>query len=580
MDLVTGILMSSSRTGVQIIMPNVAPQRVIATPTKDASGENFPVGSWLLPKRLRRHVAAFYRFARTADDIADSPDLSREEKIDGLAALDHALDSGGDDRVDPIRASIAETGVGLDECRDLLVAFNRDARKQSCDSWDDLIDYCRHSAHPVGRYLLLLHGESADTLVPGDALCAAFQILNHLQDCGDDWRNLRRAYIPLRWIRAAGGEDIFFDPAASDLRRAILDRCLDGSDRLIETAALLAGRVKSRGLKAEVAVMLSLVRALAARLRAGDPIQARVALTKADFARALAPGLRVIALAAAPRPVADQRIVAEAVSRAGSSFTNGMRILPPLRRRGMYALYGFCRVVDDIADAPAPVEDKQAELAAWRGQLDRIYAGQGDFALGRELVGAIKDFDLPREEFDLVLEGMLIDAAPAVRIANRGALSAYARRVAGAVGVLSCRVFGAPDAATKAFAIYLGETLQLTNILRDVDEDAVIDRLYLPLDMIEAAGIPPTGSALSIVADARVVGICEALAAEVAERYRKLPAMLPREHRRELRSARIMQSAYSLVFDKLAARGWRNRGFRPRLSKREGIVTVLATYRS
>jgi phytoene synthase len=576
--------MSASQTGPEIAIPIAAkdgpgPARIVAVPSKTATEENFPVGSWLLPKPLRPHVAAFYRFARTADDIADSPELSRAEKIAGLAALDRALDCGGDDRVDPIRASIAETGIGLAECRDLLVAFNRDARNQSCDSWDDLIDYCRHSAHPVGRYLLLLHGESPDTLVPGDALCAAFQILNHLQDCGDDWRNLGRAYVPLRWIRAAGGEGCFFDPARSDLRRPVLDRCLDGADRLIETASLLAGRVRSRGLRAEVAVMLSLVRALSARLRAGDPLQARVALTKGDFARAMAPGLRVMTVGGAPSAVPDERIVAEAVGRAGSSFTNGMRILPRPRRRGMFALYGFCRAVDDIADAPAPVEDKRTELEAWRLHLDRIYAGQGDFALGRELLDAVRTYDLPREEFDLVLDGMLIDAAPSVRIADRDALSAYARRVAGAVGVLSCRIFGAPDGASKEFAIYLGETLQLTNILRDVDEDAAIDRLYLPLDRIRAVGIPIDGAAAAIVADPRIETVCDALAAEVTERYRALPNLLPAHYRRELRSARVMQSAYGLVFRKLAARGWRDRRVRPRLSKREGIGAVLATYR-
>ena len=189
--------------------------RALAAPTKDAGGENFPVGSWLLPKRLRPHIAAFYRFARTADDIADSPDLAQDAKIAGLAAMDKALDCGGDDRVDPIRASIAETGIGFAECRDLLVAFGRDARNQSCDRWADLVDYCRYSAHPVGRYLLLIHDEKPNTLVPGDALCAAFQILNHLQDCGDDWRNLHRLYVPRLWIESAGGVARFFDPCGS-----------------------------------------------------------------------------------------------------------------------------------------------------------------------------------------------------------------------------------------------------------------------------------------------------------------------------------------------------------------------------
>jgi phytoene synthase len=556
----------------------VEDRRIVATPTKAADEENFPVGSWLMPKQLRPHVAAFYRFARTADDIADSPVLSRGEKLSGLAAMKTALDEGGDDRVDPIRASSAETGAGLAECRGLLVAFNRDACNESCDDWADLIDYCRYSAHPVGRYLLLLHGEDESTLVPGDALCAAFQILNHLQDCGDDWQNLQRLYVPRQWIEAAGGVERFFDPAEIDLRRAVLDRCLDGVDRLIETASLLPGRLKSRGLKAEVAVMLSLVNALTRRLRAGDPIRSRVALTRLDFAKSLLPGLKILTGGSySLRP--DAELVTASVMRSGSSFTMGMRILGPDRRRAMYALYGFCRVVDDIADAPASIEEKRAELDRWRVELGKIYTGQGDHALARELIYAIRAYDLPREEFDLILEGMAIDAAPSVRIADRTALSAYARRVAGAVGVLSCRIFGAPDEKTKDFAIYLGETLQLTNILRDVDEDARIDRLYLPLADIAGIGITVEGPAAPIVADPKIEKVCAALSKEVDERYRLLLKDKLPENRPVLRSALIMQCAYEKIFRKLQARGWAVRKVRPRLTKAEVISTVLAAYR-
>ena len=267
--------------------------------------------------------------------------------------------------------------------------------------------------------------------------------------------------------------------------------------------------------------------------------------------------------------------MAQAVSRAGSSFAAGMRILPVERRRAMYALYGFCRVVDDIADAPAPVDEKRAELDAWRQELDRIYAGHGDHALARELVRIVRHYDLPREEFDLILEGMLIDAAPSVRLADRAALSAYARRVAGAVGVLSARIFGAEGADSKAFAIYLGETLQLTNILRDVDEDAAIDRLYLPRDLLAEAGVTLDGDARTIVADPRLADACVKLAAEVEERYRALAGMLPADSRRSFRPAMIMRFGYERIFEKLRARGWRDRGPRPRLSKRERLATIL-----
>jgi len=552
---------------------------VVAAPTKGAGEENFPVGSWLLPRRLRPHVAAFYRFARTADDIADSPDLDREAKLAGLAHMGQALDQGGDDRVDPIRASAAETGVGIAECRDLLVAFTRDARNQSCDTWADLLDYCRYSAHPVGRYLLRLHGEDESCLVPGDALCAAFQILNHLQDCGDDWRNLQRLYVPRHWIEAAGGIERFFDPAEAALRRPVLDRCLDGADRLIETASLLPGLMRSTGLKAEVAVMLYLARKLSQRLREGDPLQARVALAKTDFARALGPGLRVLAGGTPPMP-ADAALVEGAVLRAGSSFGAGMRILRADRRRAMYALYGFCRVVDDIADAPASIAEKRAELDGWRQELDRIYAGRGDHALARELVDAVRRYALPREEFDLILEGMLVDAAPSVRIADRAGLAAYARRVAGAVGVLSCRIFGVPDPWAKEFAIHLGETLQVTNILRDVDEDAAIDRLYLPQDMLAEAGINPAGSPTAIVADPRVAEVCARLSAELDARYRHVATLVPAGSRPTLRAALIMMYGYERIFQKLKARGWARRGERPRLSKRERLATIAAAFRS
>ena len=277
--------------------------------------------------------------------------------------------------------------------------------------------------------------------------------------------------------------------------------------------------------------------------------------------------------------MSDAATTAPATQAAGSSFYAGMRMLPKAEREAMYAIYGFCRAVDDIADAPAPEEDKRAELEAWRGALDRIYQGQASHALERELVDAIRKYGLPREEFDLILEGMLIDAAPAVRIADRDALSGYARRVAGAVGVLSCRIFGASGEAAKSFAIALGETLQITNILRDLDEDAAIDRLYLPLDMIEKAGIGVDCDGRTIIADPRIGEICGALAGELEDRYRRLPGMMPPGQAGAFRSALIMQHGYEAVFRKLRARGWVRRGPRLRLSKTERLATVLAAFK-
>ena len=174
----------------------------IETPSgKAAADENFPVGSWLLPARLRPHIATFYAYARAIDDIADNPDL---EPADKIARLDgFAKTVSGADTPDPafhkaheIRRSLAETGVTHQHCVDLTQAFKQDATKLRYDDWDDLMGYCNLSAAPVGRYLVDLHGESPLAYPASDALCNALQVLNHLQDCGDDYKALNRVYLP------------------------------------------------------------------------------------------------------------------------------------------------------------------------------------------------------------------------------------------------------------------------------------------------------------------------------------------------------------------------------------------------
>ncbi|MDR6293293.1 MULTISPECIES: squalene/phytoene synthase family protein [Inquilinus] len=553
-----------------------APTAVEVAASKTSRQENFPVGSWLLPKALRPHIAAFYRFARTADDIGDDPDLAPAEKLARLDALEAGLTGPGPDSTTAIRASIAATGVGLVDCRDILTAFRRDSENRSCASWDDLIDYCRYSANPVGRYLLRLHGQAESTFPAGDALCTVLQILNHLQDCGDDWRKLRRIYVPTDWIAAAGGIDRFFtaDEASARLRRPVLDRCLDLVDAMLDTATTLPGQLTSRPLAAEVSVMLWLARRLAARLRAGDPLLGRVALGKSDFARALRPGLSVMAFGA--RPLDDATLVRMAVFRAKSSFAAGMRILPPDGRRAIYAVYGFCRQVDDIADSTATVEEKIADLAAWRERLDRIFAGRGEDPLDREMIWAIRRFDLPRAEFDGMLDGMTIDAAAEVRIADRAGLAHYARCVAGTVGVLAVKIFGCPDAASEAFAVAQGEALQLTNILRDVDEDAGLGRLYLPESWLREAGISTDAPIPTIVADPRIAQVCARLAADIVPLYAALPGLMPPGTEKRMKAALIMQHSYRRIFEMLQARGYTDRRVRPRLSKREKLGILLS----
>lgn len=263
-------------------------------PHRTETTENFPVGSWLIPARLRPTVIIFYRVARAADDIADAPDLDRDTKTARLQAIDRALANGtGEADVREIRyaldlrAHFQEKGLTVDHSRHLLQAFMADAVNRPCRNWSDLMAYCRFSAAPVGRFLLDLHSESRDTWRAGDALCSALQVLNHLQDCQEDYRTLARIYVPTDWLRQNGlGVEALGEGRTSPELRKVFDRILDGCDELNRIAASLPRQIVNRGLRMEVSVILEISLRLTARLRRGDPLACRVALGKLQKAAA------------------------------------------------------------------------------------------------------------------------------------------------------------------------------------------------------------------------------------------------------------------------------------------------------
>lgn len=268
----------------------------VETPSgKGRGGENFPVGSWLIRRELRAHVHAFYRFARNADDIADNPGLSAAEKIRRLDRMAAVLDgaAGGDSpAAAAMRESLAATGTTDRHCHDLLVAFRRDAEKLRYRDWDELMDYCRYSAAPVGRQVLDLHRESRAAWPASDALCAALQVLNHVQDCAADYLRLDRVYLPQDDLASAGvGVAALAEGAASPELRRVIDGVLGRTAALVETARELPPRVAARGLRCECAVIVALAGRLLRRLRCHDPLARRVKLSKPDFAIALAEGV-------------------------------------------------------------------------------------------------------------------------------------------------------------------------------------------------------------------------------------------------------------------------------------------------
>jgi farnesyl-diphosphate farnesyltransferase len=265
---------------------------------KDRGDENFPVGSVLISARLRPHIHAFYAFARNGDDIADSPVLGAADKVARLDAMEDVLLGRRDDGSPSalrLRASLAETGVTARHGVELLVAFRRDATKRRYASWEELLDYCRYSAMPVGRHVLDLHGEDRATWEPSDALCTVLQVLNHLQDGRKDLGNLDRCYLPADLLAEAGAEvpDLLGAAATPGLRR-VFDGLLDRCDALNHAARALPRRTRDRRLRLETAVIVGLSHRLAARLRRGDPVATRVKLTRTDVFASVLGALRVL----------------------------------------------------------------------------------------------------------------------------------------------------------------------------------------------------------------------------------------------------------------------------------------------
>ena len=249
--------------------------------------ENFPVASRLIDARHRGIILAFYEFVRVADDIADHATLSVDEKLAQLDRLEANLLGQGADNAEAVRlrAALAERALPPRHAQDLLVAFRMDVTKLRYRDWDDLIHYCSYSAMPVGRFVLDVHGENRATWPANDALCAALQINNHLQDCAKDISDLTRVYIPLAAFAAAGAtpEELGASAASPRLLRCIHDLAAR-NERLLAEGAPFSGLIENTRLALEVAVIHSYARHIVALLRRRDPLRERVHLSKAQFA--------------------------------------------------------------------------------------------------------------------------------------------------------------------------------------------------------------------------------------------------------------------------------------------------------
>ena len=252
----------------------------------------------------------------------------------------------------------------------------------------------------------------------------------------------------------------------------------------------------------------------------------------------------------------DLEHVRQIVRRSGTSFYWAMRLLPEPKRDAMFAIYAFCREIDDIADGSTSPTEKRQGLARWRQEIAAVYSQEPPtFPIARALVEPVRSFDLERAEFDALIDGMEMDVDEKVCAPPLERLRLYCRRVAGAVGLLAIRVFGCPSAEARRFAESLGEALQLTNILRDVTEDAMLGRLYLPREMLDDAGIAAEDP--EVVLQNPALPQVLARLAEMAEaRFQDSRTALSRIDRSPLLPAVIMMEIYHRILQRLTARGW------------------------
>jgi squalene synthase HpnC len=243
--------------------------------------ENFPVASWIIHPRHRGLILAFYNFVRTADDIADHATLSASDKLGYLDMLESELRGGGDSQPEAVnlRRALEARAMPPRHALDVLVAFRMDVTKLRYETWDEVIHYCRYSAMPVGRFMLDVHGESTTTWAASDALCAGLQINNHLQDCGKDYRNLNRVYLPRDALEAAGApvETLGLDRAPPALLQC-LHSLAARTEALLDESRVLSAEVKDFRLGLEISVIQAFADRIVEMLKVRDPLSERVHL--------------------------------------------------------------------------------------------------------------------------------------------------------------------------------------------------------------------------------------------------------------------------------------------------------------
>ncbi|MEE9240338.1 MAG: squalene synthase HpnC [bacterium] len=559
--------------------------------------ENFPVASWLLPRGVRPHVAVVYAFARCADDFADerfspkSGPVTDEERIarldDWERRLEIAAEGSGEG---PVFTALTHTlrvhGLSLQPFRDLLAAFRQDVTVKRYADFSSLREYCRLSANPVGRLVLMLHGVwNEEAFRASDAICSGLQIANHLQDVKADYLS-GRVYLPQDELRAFGvsEDELAGDTASPDLRalvefqiRRTRGMFAAGLPLLRRTGGKL-GRELRAIFRGGLAALESIARADYDILKGSPRLHRRD--KAACFLAALYPVERLERMMGPEVDVESDADFCRWVARSSrSNFYPAIRFLPPAKRRGLSAIYAFCRVVDDIADGPGEKKGKRLKLRLWRRVINQLGEEEHLHPIVRELAEAVSAFGVSRADLRAICEGMEMDLARK-RYGTFEELQGYCHKVASAVGLACMKVFGESSPVGDQYARSLGLALQLTNILRDFRSDAKEDRIYIPLEDIDRFGV--TEEEILLGGHSKcLVGLLRFEARRAQAFFEEADALLPQMNNRKLLPARFMGRIYRHMLEKMIKADFPAAGWKPSLSKwaklREAFLCLLTT---
>jgi phytoene/squalene synthetase len=520
--------------------------------------ENFPVASFLLPSFARKPILAFYDFARQTDEIADSPTLPQQEKLLQLREVYSHLESETPNPkypyLEPLIAHAKAGDFSLRHCKALIEAFIQDAENPEYHNFEELLDYCQRSAASVGRVVLESSHEFSADMRASDLICSVLQVLNHLQDLRADYINLNRVYFSRDYFPDI--TDLAFDKeteAVKIFKKDILRRL----NILLQSAQNLPKTINSFRLRAEVQTIINVCKALEVKLSRNDIMRKRVELTKAEKIECMLNGVMEAMKGHYERH--EKRLLPK---NSGSSFFLPMLKLPANKKHAIYAIYQFCRAIDNITDDNETIAASEKKLEFWRDEIERIYSDDTTdipvHPVSRALERYTKIYNIPKQYFIEVIEGQLLDLSGQMVRPNIQLFEDYCYKVASAVGLLSVRIFGyKPENEEKVeeFAIHLGHALQIINIMRDVHEDAGKGRIYLPFEIVQGTAlekVTPHDLFIKFSAYKKdLQPIFQKLGERVEQHLAQSDSALPQEERDNMKVAILMRKVYETYFRKM-----------------------------